>query len=54
MESAVNPEILPDPAGQLAGRPLDEWNEAYEKVESYFNALRIRPGVVQTATPALA
>ena len=27
MESAMNPEILPDPAGQLAGRPLEEWNE---------------------------
>jgi len=42
MESALNPEILPDCAGQLAGRPLDEWNDAYAKVESYFNALRIR------------
>ena len=42
MESALNPQILPDRAGQLAGRPLEEWNEAYAKVESYFNALRIR------------
>jgi hypothetical protein len=42
MESALNPEILPDRTGQLAGRPLDEWNDAYAKVESYFNALRIR------------
>ncbi len=42
MESALNPQILPDRAGQLAGRPLDEWNDAYAKVESYFNALRIR------------
>jgi hypothetical protein len=42
MESAVNPQILPDRAGQLAGRPLEEWNDAYLKVESYFNALRIR------------
>jgi hypothetical protein len=42
MESALNPEILPDRAGQLAGRPLEEWNDAYAKVESYFNALRIR------------
>jgi hypothetical protein len=42
MESAMNPEILPDQTGQLAGRPLEEWNDAYAKVESYFNALRIR------------
>ena len=42
MESAVNPEILPDQTGQLAGRSLEEWNDAYAKVESYFNALRIR------------
>ena len=28
--------------GQLAGRPLDEWNAAYAKVESYFHALRVR------------
>ena len=38
----MNPQILPDRAGQLAGRPLEEWNDAYAKVESYFNALRIR------------
>ena len=42
MESALNPQIFPDRAGQLAGRPLEEWNDAYAKVESYFNALRIR------------
>jgi hypothetical protein len=42
MESAVNPAILPDESGQLAGRPLEEWNAAYAKVESYFHALRIR------------
>jgi hypothetical protein len=42
MESAVNPAILPDASGQLAGRPLEEWNAAYAKVESYFHALRIR------------
>jgi len=29
-------------AGQLAGRPLDEWNAAYVKVENYFHALRVR------------
>jgi hypothetical protein len=42
MESAVNPAILPDASGLLAGRPLEEWNAAYAKVESYFHALRIR------------
>ena len=42
MEPAVNPAILPDASGQLAGRPLEEWNGAYAKVESYFHALRIR------------
>jgi hypothetical protein len=42
MESAVNPAILPDESGLLAGRPLEEWNAAYAKVESYFHALRIR------------
>jgi hypothetical protein len=29
-------------AGQLAGRPLEEWNAAYVKVENYFHALRVR------------
>jgi hypothetical protein len=42
MESAMNSAILPDAFGQLAGRPLEEWNAAYAKVESYFHALRIR------------
>jgi hypothetical protein len=42
MESAVNPAILPDTSGLLAGRPLEEWNAAYAKVESYFHALRVR------------
>jgi hypothetical protein len=42
MESAVNPAILPDASGLLAGRPLEEWNDAYAKVESYFHALRVR------------
>jgi len=41
MESAVNPAILPDESGLLASRPLEEWNAAYAKVESYFHALRI-------------
>ena len=33
---------MPDAAGQLAGRPLEEWNAAYAKVENYFHALRVR------------
>ena len=33
-------------AGQLAGRPLDEWNSAYVKVENYFHALRVRNKVL--------
>lgn len=37
MESAVS-----GAAGHLAGRPLDEWNAAYVKVENYFHALRVR------------
>ena len=29
-------------AGQLAGRPLEEWNAAYAKVENHLHALRVR------------
>ncbi|MGH7939544.1 MAG: hypothetical protein ACREE6_12305 [Limisphaerales bacterium] len=40
------PNPTPDPilldANVLAGRPLDEWNAAYAKVENYFYALRVR------------
>ena len=43
MESAMNGiGALTDTAGHLAGRPLEEWNAAYEKVENYFHALRVR------------
>ena len=42
MEPAVNPAALLEASGQLAGRPLEEWNAAYGKVESYFHALRVR------------
>jgi hypothetical protein len=35
-----------DAPGQLAGRPLEEWNGAYSKVESYFHALRVRNKVL--------
>ena len=41
LESAVNASwAATDPSGRLAGRPLEEWNAAYLKVESYFHALR--------------
>jgi len=46
MESAVNGAILPASSGRLAGRPLEEWNDAYAKVENYFHALRIRNKVL--------
>jgi hypothetical protein len=36
------PDARPDVPGQLAGRPLEDWNAAYLKVESYFHALRLR------------
>jgi hypothetical protein len=32
--------------GRIAGRPLQEWNAAYGKVESYFHALRVRNRVL--------
>lgn len=35
-----------DTPGKVAGRPTDEWNAAYLKVESYFLALRIRNRVL--------
>jgi len=42
MESAdLNALASPDAPGFAAGRPLDEWNAAYAKVESYFQALRV-------------
>jgi hypothetical protein len=41
MESAMNASPTA-PSGQLAGRPLEEWNAAYAKVERYFHALRVR------------
>lgn len=43
LESALNtPAAGAGPPGQIAGRPLEEWNAAYSKVESYFHALRVR------------
>ncbi len=32
--------------GRIVGRPLEEWNAAYAKVESYFHALRVRNKVL--------
>jgi hypothetical protein len=32
--------------GYVAGRALEEWNEAYAKVESYFQALQVRNKLV--------
>jgi hypothetical protein len=47
LESSLNslPGFTQSP-GQLAGRPLEEWNAAYTKVESYFHALRVRNKVL--------
>lgn len=39
LESSLISESTP---GFIAGRPLEEWNAAYAKVERYFNALQVR------------
>ncbi|MGH7950476.1 MAG: hypothetical protein ACREFE_00940 [Limisphaerales bacterium] len=41
MEPAINPVNPLTATGQIAGRPLEDWNAAYAKVENYFHALRI-------------
>ncbi len=47
VESALTPHGGPsDQPGRIAGRPLEEWNAAYAKVESYFHALRVRNKVL--------
>ena len=47
LESALSgAEPGAEQPGHIAGRPLDEWNAAYAKVESCFNALRIRNKVL--------
>jgi hypothetical protein len=46
MESAMNTGALTGVSGQLAGRPLEEWNAAYTKVENYFHAMRVRNRVL--------
>jgi hypothetical protein len=38
----MNALVLTESPGRLAARPLDDWNAAYSKVESYFHALRVR------------
>lgn len=42
LESALSTPDGGSPTGSIAGRPVEEWNAAYAKVESYFHALRIR------------
>src|SRR5262249_45274030 len=42
LESALSAPESGAPSGSIAGRPVEEWNAAYAKVESYFHALRIR------------
>ena len=38
----MNALVLTEAPGRLAACPLDDWNAAYSKVESYFHALRVR------------
>ncbi len=42
LEPALNIHRRGVNAGELAGHSLEEWNEAYTTVESYFHALRVR------------
>src|ERR1044071_6353511 len=47
LESSLNiPGASGESSGNIAGRPLEEWNAAYAKVESYFHALRVRNKVL--------
>jgi hypothetical protein len=47
LESALTgTESGAEQPGHIVGRPLDEWNAAYAKVESYFHALRVRNKVL--------
>jgi hypothetical protein len=46
LESALGDGAGAEQPGRLVGRPLDEWNAAYAKVESYFHALRVRNKVL--------
>ena len=52
MDLSLEPSLAAPDAGartlgKIAGRPLDEWNAAYSKVENYFHALRIRNNVLR-------
>jgi len=43
LESTLNNSLAEiGPPGSLAGHSLDEWNDAYEMVQWYFQALRVR------------
>lgn len=42
LESALSAPDTGAASGSIAGRPVEEWNAAYAKVESYFHALRVR------------
>jgi hypothetical protein len=50
LESALNDREAgvpnDEPTGRIVGRPLEDWNAAYAKVESYFHALRVRDKVL--------
>jgi len=47
LESALNErDAGAEQTGLIAGRPLEDWNAAYAKVESYFHALRVRNKVL--------
>jgi hypothetical protein len=47
LESALNdPAAGAEQTGRIVGRPLEDWNAAYAKVESYFHALRVRDKVL--------
>jgi hypothetical protein len=47
LESALSaPDGGAEQPGRIIGRPLEEWNAAYAKVESYFHALRVRNRVL--------
>ncbi len=47
LESALtSPDSPREQPGRIAGRPLEDWNAAYAKVESYFHALRLRNKVL--------
>lgn len=46
MDLSLESALTSDQPGRMAGRPLDEWNAAYSKVESYFHALRVRNKVL--------